>query len=55
MKEIRLIKKWLKIEGNTQSLLAERLGYSSRSTINNWIKYKRIPDYMKQSIMEICK
>ena len=55
MNEIRELKRWLRIEGNTQAKLAAALGYKTSLTIQNWIYKNRIPSRQKAVVMEIIK
>jgi hypothetical protein len=52
--EQELIKKlcvWLK--ENRVTTLADKLGYRSTTTINTWIKKKRIPPHMQSRVFAI--
>ena len=39
----------------TQTELAEKLGYSSRSTISNWIKVKKIPNHKIGHVRQLAE
>jgi hypothetical protein len=51
-KELRAIKKWLKKDGNTEALLASRLGYTSSVSIKMWFKRNNVPEYQRTKLME---
>jgi len=44
------LKRWLSKPGNTQAGLAAALGYRSSTTVAQWIKRGRIPDYMHKDV-----
>ena len=44
-KTLNGIKRWLKLEGNTTSIMAASLGFRCSVTINKWLERKRIPPY----------
>jgi len=46
----KLLKDWLKVEGNTKARLAKFFGYASHSVISNWFKRKKIPNYIVNRI-----
>lgn len=52
-KELRAIKKWLKIDGNSEALLAAKLGYSSSSVVTMWFKRNNVPEYQRTKLMEV--
>jgi len=51
-KELRAIKRWLKKDGNTEALLASRLGYKSSTVVAMWFKRKNVPEYMRARLEE---
>lgn len=55
MNEIRELKRWLRIEGNSQAKLAATLGYKSSLTIQMWIYKNKIPSRQKAVVMAIIK
>jgi len=52
-KELKAIKKWLKKEGNTEALLAAKLGYTSSVAIKMWFKRENVPSYQREKLMEV--
>lgn len=55
MKEIVLLKKWLKKPGNSPATLAAALGYKTSASINMWIKRNSIPSHQLKNVLEIIK
>ena len=51
-KELRAVIKWLGQENNSQTLLASRLGYKSSAVVAQWIRRNKIPNHMKERIMQ---
>ena len=54
-KEIRAIKRWLKFEGNSEVVLASKLGYTSSVAIKMWIKRNNVPTYMRDRLTEVLE
>jgi len=54
-KELSILKIWLKKEGNTESLLAHKLGYRSSGAITMWFKRGKIPHHAKERVKEFIK
>ena len=52
-KELRAVKKWLKDAGNTEALLASKLGYTSSVVIKMWFKRNNVPEYQRAKLMEV--
>ena len=50
---LKMVKDWLKVPENTEIKLASLLGYRSSATISNWLKRKRIPEYMREPLERI--
>ena len=49
------LKKWLKRPDNSTVKLAYLLGYSSGSTVSNWISRQRVPRHVQKRLKEILK
>ena len=52
-KELRAIKKWLKKDGNTEALLAAKMGYTSSTAVTMWFKRNNVPEYQRPKLMEV--
>ncbi len=52
---IKRVKKWLRKPENTFTKLSLLLGYSSRSTVYNWIKREKIPQSAIPKLKEVLK
>lgn len=52
-KELRAIKSWLKKDGNTEAVLAAKLGYTSSVAIKMWFRRNRVPKHQKLRVMEV--
>lgn len=52
---IKDIKVWLKKEGNSEALLASKLGYDSSMAIRMWLNRERVPKFQWQRVKEIVK
>jgi hypothetical protein len=52
---LKEINRWLKVRGNTKTLLAARLGYYSSATIDHWFNKKKIPHWQVNNINKIIK
>lgn len=52
-KELRAVKRWLKRDGNTEAVLAGRLGYTSSVAIKMWFKRNNVPEYQRLKLMEV--
>ena len=51
--EIKKLKKWLTIPGNSQTKIAAMLGYQSSMAIYKWLQRGQIPRNRLTQVMEI--
>lgn len=52
--ECALIKKWLKVEGNTLALLATKVGLGSSTAVTQWLVRGRVSKWSIEKIREVC-
>jgi len=52
--ECSLIKRWLKVDGNSQALLAARLGLKSSTAVAQWLARGRVSKWQIEKVKEIC-
>lgn len=50
--EIKLLRLWLSVEGNTQTKIAAAFGYKSSIVINQWLRRGVIPSHQLPRVME---
>jgi hypothetical protein len=50
--EVKLLRLWLSVEGNTQAKIAAAFGYKSSIVINQWLRRGAIPSHQLPRVME---
>ncbi len=55
MNTINLLRLWLKLPGNTKSLMASRLGYETSTAIALWLSRGQIPKHQESRVLTIIK
>jgi hypothetical protein len=52
--ECAAIKAWLEVEGNSQALLAAKIGLKSSTAIAQWLSRGRVSKWNIEKVREIC-